>query len=241
MTTGHQICRKVAGSTLAMAIVLAAGTFRSASAGTLNFEDSGLNCQTPFLDYAGFTFSSWVTQCDDDYLDPLTWGNTSGAPSSVTAAGNTYFDPSVTVTITRALPFDLLSGKASAFLVNDDVDFSGVSSSSLLIEGYLEGVFVSSLPLNFDPAAGGLGPGYHSFGSILGVDELRFFSSYDLDPSSNPPNHWLVDDLVFADAAVPVPEPATSLLLLSGLGALGTGALFCRRKFRGHKAQRSAS
>jgi MYXO-CTERM domain-containing protein len=238
MTAEHHvwIWRRVAAVTLAM--MLATGAINTASAGTLDFE--GLACQDQFGVLAGFTFSSaWVTQCDDDYS--ATWGNPIGAPSSATAAGNTYLDPSVTVTITRAQPFDLLSGMASAFLVNGDLDFATtqMSSSSLMIEGYLGGVFVSSLSLNFDPATGGLAPGFHPFGSIVGVDELRFFSAFDQDPSAAP-NHWLVDDLVFADATA-VPEPASSLFLGFGLGALGAGALHCRRRFQGHPSERSAS
>jgi hypothetical protein len=194
----------------------------------LDFE--GLACQAQFSAYEGFTFSSnWVTQCDDDYL--ATWANTSGAPSGVTAAGNTYFGDPVGVTITRSAAFNLVGGMASAFLVNDDFDFvSPLSSWNLLVEGYLGGAFVASASVTFDPASGGLGPGYQALGSIMGVDELRFFSTFDQGLSGGP-DYWLVDDLEFTDAAAPVPEPATLGLLGSALAAAALRAR--RRRSRG--------
>jgi hypothetical protein len=186
-----------------------------ASAATLTFE--GLGCQAQFTQSGGFTFSSnWVTQCDDDY--GATWGNTTGAPSGGTAAGNTYAD-TTGVTITRAQAFNLAGGMASAFLTGDDFDFvTPLSSPSLLIEGYLNQVFVGSLIVNFDPDSGGLGTGYHAIGMLANVDELRFFSSFDRALAGGP-DYWLLDDLVLTEVTT-VPEPATLILLGMGIAVM---------------------
>jgi hypothetical protein len=186
-----------------------------ASAAVLTFE--GLPCQSSFTAFDGFTFSSnWVTQCDDDYSS--SWGNSSGAPSDVTAAGNSYVDPSQGVTIARSQAFDLIGGMASAFLANDDFDFvTPLSAASLLIEGYRAGSFVGSVTVIFDPAGGAAGPGYAAFGGLAGLDELRFFSSFDQGVTSGL-DYWLIDDLELVDAAVP--EPSTLVLAACGLAAV---------------------
>jgi hypothetical protein len=232
MTEKKRLTGGVAGLLMIVGTLVAAPV---ASATALDFE--GLSCQSPIGSYAGFTFSSnWVTQCDDDYAS--TWGNTTGAPSAITAAGNSYAgDLAEGVTITRALPFNF-GGMASSFLVNDDFEFTTpVSSANLLIEGYLGGVLVGSTLITFDPASGGVGTGYHSVGSLLGIDELRFFSSYD-QALTGGPDYWLVDDLKLTDVATTatVPEPATLTLLGSGLAAL---ALRRRRHIRNHAARES--
>jgi hypothetical protein len=216
-----------------LVVAICLGAAPAASAAPLTFET--LTCQSSISSYGGFTFSSnWVTECDADYAS--TWGNTSGAPSAVTAAGNTYAgDPAVGVTITRALPFNLLGGMASSFLVNDDFDFvTPQSSADLVIEGYLGGIFVGSTSITFDPGSGGVGAGYHAFGSVFGIDELRFFSSYEQGLTGGL-DYWLVDDLELTDvgSTAAVPEPATLTLLGSGLA---TAAIRRRRRTRSSAA-----
>lgn len=208
------------------------GAPAAASAATIDFE--GLACQSTFAIVGGFTFSSsWITECDGDYEDPTAWANTTGAPSATTAAGNTYSGDPVGVTISRAQPFNLVGGMASAFLINDDFDFTTpISSSSLLIEGYFNNAFVDSLTVIFDPASGGAGPGYHAIGSLSGINELRFFSAYDRSLSAGP-DYWLVDDLQFTDSAAPpsaVPEPSGIWLLGAGISVLMAGTLRARRR-----------
>jgi hypothetical protein len=225
-----------AASILAVASLGVLASASRSEAATLDFE--GLACQTQFDVYAGFTFSSnWVTQCDDDYAG--TWLNSAGAPSGATGAGNTYFgDPSEGVTIARATPFNLVGGMASSFLVSDDFDFvTPLSSANLVIEGYLDTMFVGSITVNFDPANGAAGPGYAPIGgALMGVDELRFFSSFDQQLTGGP-DYWLVDDLELTDAAAdPVPEPATMGLLGSGIAALAVRA----RRGRRHRRRRDS-
>ena len=155
-----------AASALTIAFAFAIGPAAPAAASVLTFE--GLACQSQFANVGEFTFSSnWVTQCDDDYA--ASWGNTIGAPSAATAAGNTYLD-ATGVTIARAAAFNLAGGLASSFLTGDTFDFvTPLSSASLLIEGYLNNVLVGSLTVNFDPGSGGLGTGYHAIGAISNV------------------------------------------------------------------------
>ncbi|MEQ1870496.1 MAG: PEP-CTERM sorting domain-containing protein [Vicinamibacterales bacterium] len=191
-----------------------------ASASTLDF--AGLGCQAQFAAFGGYAFSDgWVTECDSDYLAASPgWNNTTGAPSGEIAAGNTYASSGI-VTITRAQPFTFVSAKASSFLTSDAFDFTTpLSSANLLIQGYLNNAFVGSVAIDFSV----LSPGYTDIGPLAGaVDELRFFSASDQDPSSFAgPDYWLIDDLVLEDANVvtPVPEPSALVLVGPGLGML---------------------
>ena len=183
MTTTAVWARWAASFVLLACVI---GAPPGALAATINFE--GLGCQSPFANVGGFTFSSsWVTECDSDYLNAGTWANTTGAPSATTAAGNTYAGDPAGVTISRSQPFNLVGGMASSFLSNDDFDFvTPLSSWNLLIEGYLNNAFVGSLAMILDPGNGGLGAGYHALGSLSGIDELRFFSTYDQALSDGP-------------------------------------------------------
>lgn len=221
--------RRTAGVLVAL---VGLATVPDASASTiLDFETAG--CASAISSSGGFTFSSnWVTECDADYAS--TWGNSSGAPSSVTAAGNSYAGGTDGVTISRSQPFDLVGGMASSFLVADGLDFlTPVSSSSLLIEGYLNGSFVQNLLVNFDPASGGVA-GFQAFGGIDGINELRFFSSFEQSLSGGP-DYWLVDNLEMADSSTPVPEPSTVMLLASGL-LLRSRRLFVRAASRARRS-----
>lgn len=200
---GHRLRALVVG---VVALVVLAPGRASADALNLNFDDLGGGCQNNFgvtnPAYQGFVWSaSWVTECDADYQDPDGWNNSYGSPSGDHAAFNGFGE--FAVSLSRDTPFDLLGGMVSAWTTNDALGAFG--SSSLTIDGYLGGNYMGTL---FQV----LGSGYAPLaGSLTGVDELWFYAS-------EPGKAWLLDDVHVQVEAEAIPEPASLLLLGSGLG-----------------------
>ena len=225
-----------------IALGVAAGivaTPAPASATVIDFESDGLTCQEQFapstLVIDGFTFNGgWSAECDASYIGG--WGNPSGAPSAETAAAPNYigYDTDGLVpTITRATPFNFVGANVSSFLSAGGW-LEGLSSLSLLIEGCLLGNCTQQILINFDDPYWAA-PGYIPVvGSLLNVDEVRFYSAY-AQGASNTPDSWLIDDVNLTDVAA-VPEPATLTLFGTGLSAY---AMF-RRSRRRHAGRTSA-
>ncbi len=183
-----------------------------ATASVIDFDDINTGAQgwadLP-LSYSGYEWQEFEVMSDWFYTS--TYGNTTGAPSSPNAVYNG--DGVLNATISNPdSDFNFIGGFFSAWSRNENQYLDPSSSHFIALTGYDDGILVDSITLN-------LSPSYQWFDiNFLGIDELIITSSGD-------GKYWLMDDFT----AEPVPEPATVLLLSSGLIGL---AAVSRKKFR---------
>lgn len=184
-----------------------------ARASVISFDS--LACSELVGTVGDFTFNSgFGTVCAADYNAPGAGLNTVPFPSDPVAVGNLY-DPDnlVIPTVTGTTPF-VFNGAEVTFYTQDNApDF--LSALSLTIVGSLGGVQQFQIVTNF---ADYLDNNFASVaGSLAGIDTLEFFSSGLLGvDGAFQGDLWLMDNV---DLEL-VPEPATLMLLGSGLSAV---------------------
>jgi hypothetical protein len=192
---------------------------------TLNFDDVSTSSFTALpSSYHGFTFSSdWYVFnnafYNSNYSDSVTF------PSQPNAAFNGF--GGMFISMSSATPMSLASLSA-AYLAEENMFISGLSSTNLLIIAYLNGSIVGSdsIPLGTDFAL---------FNANLPLaNSWTFVSNVGQGPA-----YWLADDLTFAPAATTTPEPSS--LLLFGTSLLGLAAPFRRKLFSPWRADSRAA
>ncbi|KFB66517.1 MAG: hypothetical protein CAPSK01_004196 [Candidatus Accumulibacter vicinus] len=202
-----------------MCCALLAG--HTARAEVLDFDDlvmnvSGvLNVPTP---YKGFL---WGTVGDTDlfawgdssYAAANSYGNSYNSPSGENQASN-YAGP-VLGRLASGNAFDFNGANFSTFTIYDALQSD--SATLLTLEGFNGATLVESLTVS-------LGIGYNWVqADFLGITSLRLSGSNSVVQPHQ--TRWMMDDFTFNATSTGVPEPATLLLALCGLGLIGR----CRR------------
>jgi hypothetical protein len=199
---------------------------------------SGYGCTgDPITNESPFNFSDgWVVVCNADYGDQSKSG-------SAQFGANTYANSTPTTIDANGGVFDFKGGDFSSYgLPNGSggmvLDFDTPLSTQILrIEGWLGNTMVGAFDYLFsDPV---LDAGFFTVtDQILGIDSLRFFSSYELAQSAGP-DYWLFDSIDLTDPVFSaVPEPTALLLFGTGLSLL---AVRMRARGRGRKSASSNS
>ena len=162
------------------------------------------------INYAGFDWGDekWGVESDDDYT---TYGNSYGAPSPSNAAYNAN---GVSVSLTRGSAFDFDGAYFTGWGNPNGTEV--FNSSTITVEGYLDGSLVGSVTMNlatdkYDWLAA----------NFKNVNELRFLND------GQDGHWWLMDDFTYGSS--PVPEPAT-IIVWSLLGGLCLSIGWWRRR-----------
>lgn len=178
----------------------------------LNFDDintGGEYAQIP-SGYKGFSWDEnfWVV---NNSFYKNNFNNSNNFPSNFNAAFNVFGEP--IVFISNTTPFLLAGADFSTWAENNTYN-SSYSSIGLKVTGFLNNNPVGSIDIDLET-------GFVNYQLItLGwVDKVTFETSEESEGY-----WWLMDNLEIQ----PVPEPATMLLLGSGL----IGVLGLRRKFK---------
>lgn len=199
----------------ALTLAFAVTTGASAGQTTLNFDDITVSGNGPMpVGYGGFTWDPDIWVMTEGFYQAL-YHNTVSFPSPPIAF---YNGPgAISVSISRATPFEFVSLQAALFARHDTADQN--SSASITVDGYRNGVLVGSdnltLDINFATVSS-------SFASTL-VDTLV------LRNDGVDEHWWLADDLTFK---TPVPELSTWALLLLGFAGLSFAGYRARRHVR---------
>ena len=204
--------------TLLSVVLLIFSIASSAGASILTFDDivvpspGWMDLAPGYADYGGLTWSGdWEVMTDGYFA--ANYKNSYNSPSGTNALYNGGDTNSTGYTITSVTPFDFLGASFSSFTYNNayaTYSDGSYSARTLTIKGYLNDVLVETINLN-------LGIGYTPY-----VDSsANLFDKLVLIDGAS--GYWLMDDFTYQGGA-PVPEPATILLLGSGLiGLAGFG------------------
>ena len=197
---------------LAVAIALLASPALWAGTVTLNFDDINTTSTKAIpSSYHTFTFGSNWDALNNNYYD-FSDSNTVTFPSQPNVAFNGNGVNSVT--LSNATPMQLTSLDAAWWAIHD-VFSSGISSTSLTVEAFMNNTMVGSKTVN-------LATNFSLFNL-----NLPMANSWDFINSGGAA-WWLVDDVTFTSGTSTTPEPASFGLL----GVAGLGLLAIRRKFR---------
>jgi hypothetical protein len=207
--------RRITQITLVLAFfVLALFAVSVAQAITLSFDDllttqnqGGQRWDDVPASYGGLNWTGWEVANAADYKS--IYGN-----SYTSSSGNFGYnaDGVLAVTITGS-PFNLLGADFSTWAQNNA--FQSFSSNTVSVEGYRDATLINSDSWNLVSNAFVL----HSFTGFDNIDKLVIKSGGN--------GRWFaMDNFEYTSAAVP--EPATILLLGSGL----FGLLGLRRRFK---------
>lgn len=198
-----------------LALCLLASAGHTAQAAVLNFDDlvmnvSGvLNLPTPYQgviwgDLGDPDLFAWG---DVSYTD--NYRNSYGSPSGEIAASN-YAGP-VFARMADGAAFDFNGAYFSSYTMGDMLQ--SVSATILTLQGFNGAALVDSLSVN-------LSIGYDWVqADFIGITALRISGANNIVPDSA--TSWMVDDFTYNATPSQVPEPATMMLALLGLGLLG--------------------
>lgn len=198
-----------------LALCLLASAAHTAQAAVLNFDDlvmnaSGvLNLPTPYQgviwgDLGDPDLFAWG---DVSYTD--NYGNSYGSPSGEIAASN-YARP-VFAKMADGAAFDFNGAYFSSYTMRDLLQ--SASATTLTLQGFNGAALVDSLTVN-------LGVGYDWVqADFIGITALRISGANNIVPDFA--TSWMVDDFTYNATPSQVPEPATMMLALLGLGLLG--------------------
>lgn len=204
-----------------LALCLLAGAGQSAQAAVLNFDDlamnvSGvLNLPTPYQgviwgDLGDPDLFAWG---DISYAATNSYGNTHfDAPSGDIAASN-YAGP-VFARMADGAAFDFNGAYFSSFRIYNQLQSD--SAIKLILEGFNGASLVNNLTVNLDLNR----IGYEWVqADFIGITSLRITgSNNNLVPDYA--TRWMIDDFTYNATPSQVPEPATMMLALVGLGLL---------------------
>ncbi len=196
---------------------LLASTGQTAQATVLNFDDlvmnvSGvLNLPTPYQgviwgDLGDPDLFAWG---DINYAAPGNYGNSYNSPSGDIAASN-YARP-VFARMANGDAFDFNGAYFSTYTQYDTLQSS--SARTLTLQGFNGANLVNSLTVN-------LNIGYDWVqADFTDITSLKITGSNNLVPDYA--TSWMIDDFTYNTTPSQVPEPATMMLALLGLGLLG--------------------
>ena len=207
----------------ALLFCLLANAGQTAHAAVMNFDDLVLNVSgvvNPPTPYQGVLWGdvgvpdlfAWG---DISYAATNSYANTNyGSPSGDIAASN-YAGP-VFASMANGAAFDFNGAYFSSQRQNNQL--TSTSAKTLTLQGFNGATLVNSLAVNLDLNR----IGYEWIqADFIGITSLKITGSTDDDRIPDSATTWMIDDFTYNATPNQVPEPATMVLALLGLGLFG--------------------